>query len=82
MRPNLRSVLTDVALGGVAGGIVGAIVAVNVVIFAGVESGYEANLGEVFAHSTALGIAVLAIFAAGPVLGVVAARRIRARRKG
>lgn len=80
MRPELRSVLTDVVLGGVAGGIVGAVVAVNVVIFAGVESGYESSLAEVFDHSTTLGIAVLVIFAAGPILGVIGARHVRSRR--
>jgi hypothetical protein len=63
--------------GVVVGFIVGAIVAVNVVITAGVDRGYEASLTEVFDESTLLGVAVVAILVAGPIVGVVGARRIR-----
>ena len=63
--------------GAILGFIVGAIVAVNVVITAGVDRGYEASLAEVFEESAVLGVAVLAILVAGPIVGVYAARRIR-----
>ena len=69
----------DAVVGGLVGGVLGAIVAVNVVIYSGVEGGYEAALGDVFAHSVALGILVVAILLAGPVAGVVFARRRRHR---
>ena len=63
--------------GAILGFIVGAIVAVNLVITAGVDRGYEASLAEVFGESAVLGVAVLAILVAGPIVGVYAARRIR-----
>jgi len=47
------------------------------VITAGVDRGYEASLAEVFEESAVLGVAVLAILVAGPIVGVYAARRIR-----
>ncbi len=65
------------AAGAILGFIVGAIVAVNVVITAGVDRGYQASLAEVFEESAVLGVAVLAILVAGPIVGVYAARRIR-----
>jgi hypothetical protein len=71
-----RRIAESVA-GAVVGFIVGAIVAVNVIITAGVDRGYEASLTEVFDESTLLGVAVVAILVAGPIVGVVGARRIR-----
>jgi len=64
----------DLLVGGLCGLIAGAILAVNMVIFLGVEGGYEASLGDVFAHSTLIGILVVAVLAAGPVCGVAYAR--------
>ena len=72
--------LVDVLVGGVVGGITGGIVAVNVVIFSGVDRGYEASLREVLDHSPILGVVVVMVLAAGPVLGVLMARRQRSRR--
>lgn len=72
--------LVDVLVGGIVGGVTGAIVAVNVVIFSGVDRGYEASLREVFGHSPFLGVVVVMVLAAGPVLGVLVARRQRGRR--
>jgi uncharacterized membrane protein len=64
----------DLAVGGLFGLIAGAVLAVNMVIFLGVEGGYEASLGDVFAHSTFIGILVVAVLAAGPMCGVAYAR--------
>lgn len=72
-----RDLLFDVLIGGLIGGLVGAVVAVNFVLLAGVEQGYEASLGEVFEHSIVAGVATLAILVAGPLAGVLAARRRR-----
>lgn len=76
-RDNARSWLLDGVVGGGLGGLLGAIAAVNVVIYSGVGGGYEANLGDVFQHNIFVGIAVVAILVAGPVLGVFVARRRR-----
>lgn len=72
--------LIDVVLGGVLGAIVGAVVAVNFVILVGVDQGYQAGLGDVFDQSVAAGVVTLVVLVAGPVLGVVVARRQRHRR--
>lgn len=76
-----RSWLVDVVGGGLVGGIVGAIVAFNIAIFLGVPSGYQASIGEVFAHNVVVGILWLAALISGPVVGVVVARRQRNRRE-
>ena len=67
----------DIILGAVLGGVVGAIVAVNFVIYSGIEGGYEASIPEVFRQNAAVGIVTVSILLAGPVVGVVLARRIR-----
>ena len=75
----------DLAVGGFCGLIAGAVVAVNLVIFLGVEGGYEASLGDVFAHSLLIGILVVAVLGAGPVAGVSYARwrrRLRGESRG
>ena len=64
----------------VVGGVVGAIVAVNFVIYVGIDRGYEASIADVFRQNTLAGSATVAILAAGPVLGVVVARRRRRKR--
>jgi hypothetical protein len=57
------------------GGLLSVVVAVNLVIYLGVEGGYESTLGDVFAHSPLTGILVVGVLAAGPVIGVIVARR-------
>lgn len=66
-----------VLLGGAVGGLIGLIAAVNLVIYSGVEGGYEANLGDVFAHSALVGVAVVALPVGGMVAGVIVALRRR-----
>ena len=80
MESGARAWLADALLGGVIGGIIGAIVAVNFVIYFGIEGGYEASIPEVFRKSILAGIITVAILLAGPVVGVVIARRLRMRR--
>lgn len=73
----IRDWIVDIALGAIVGGVIGAIAAVNLVIFSGADRGYESSLSDVFEHSTLTGIITVAVLAAGPVLGVVVARKIR-----
>lgn len=75
-----RGWLIDLLVGGVTGGLAGAVVAVNVVIYSGIEDGYQASLSEVFEQNVAVGIVTVAILLAGPILGVVTARRLRRKR--
>jgi hypothetical protein len=76
-----RAWLADVLVGGLVGGVIGAIVAVNVVIFGGIDRGYEATPAQVFRENTVVGILMVTVFVAGPVVGVATARRRRARRQ-
>lgn len=76
-----RSWLVDLVAGGVVGGIVGAIVAWNVAIYLGIPGGYEAGIGEVFAHNPVAGVLWLAALVSGPVLGVVVARNQRHKKE-
>lgn len=76
----MKGWLVDLAVGGLVGGLVGAIAAVNFVISTGIEQGYEASLGEVSQHSLIAGIVTVMILLAGPVVGVLTARRLRRRR--
>lgn len=62
------------------GGLVGLVVAVNVVIYSGIEEGYEADLADVFGQRPIVGLLVLSILVVAPVVGVLAARRIRLER--
>ena len=80
MTPTLRGWITDVGLGGILGGIIGAIVAVNLVIYSGIEDGYEASLPDVFSENLLVGLLTVGILCAGPVVGVLVARRQRSRR--
>ena len=71
-----RLLTTARALGGlVAGGVVGVIAAWNIAIYLGVERGYEASLVDVFAESVPVGILVVLVLVAGPVLGVIVVMR-------
>ena len=63
------------------GGIVGAIVAWNIAIYLGVPGGYEAGIGDVFAHSPLVGVLWLAALIAGPMVGVFVARNQRHKRE-
>ena len=72
--------LLDVVVGGISGGLVGAVVAVNVVIYSGIDRGYQASIPEVFRESVLIGLLVVAILVAGPVVGVWIARRLRYQR--
>jgi hypothetical protein len=76
----MRAWLVDLAVGGLVGGLVGAVAAVNLVIYTGIDQGYEASLVEVFEYSLIAGIVVVLVLLAGPVVGVVTARRLRRRR--
>lgn len=64
-------------VGALVGSALGVIVALNVMIFSGVESGYEAGLGQLFAHSPLAGVLVVIALVTGPVIGVVWARWAR-----
>ena len=81
MEPGTRAWVADTLLGGIVGGVVGAIVAVNFVIYVGIEDGYEASIPDVFRQNTVAGIVTMMILLAGPVLGVVVARRLRRKRR-
>jgi uncharacterized protein YqgC (DUF456 family) len=75
-----RAWLSDLLVGGLVGTVVGAIAAVNVIIYAGIDRGYEASIRQVFRQSTIVGVVTVLVFAAGPVAGVLVARRLRRRR--
>ncbi|MGA9596856.1 MAG: hypothetical protein WBV06_11900 [Acidimicrobiia bacterium] len=75
-----RAWLTDLTMGGLVGGVVGAIAAVNVIIYSGIEGGYEASIKQVFRQNTIVGVLTVLVFAAGPVAGVIVARRMRRKR--
>lgn len=77
---DFRGWLVDLVVGGLGGLVVAWIVAVNLVIYLGVEGGYQAGPGDVFEHSWILGIVVVAIVVAGPVLAVIYMRRQRRQR--
>jgi len=62
------------------GGFVVAIIAIlNLHILVGLEAGYAASPADVFEWSVLLGMVDIALLVAGPVLGVVAASRLRRR---
>jgi uncharacterized membrane protein len=82
MKTSIRKRVTDIVVGAILGFAVGAIIAVNVVITAGVDRGYEASIPEIFEENTLLGVVTVAILAAGPIIGVIIARRLRRRSEG
>jgi len=79
MTGSWRAWVIDVVVGGVLGAVVGVVVALNLKILSGVDTGYEASIAEVFDHQPLVGVLVIAALVAGPVLGVIAARRLRRR---
>ncbi|MBT8207412.1 MAG: hypothetical protein HKN07_15455 [Acidimicrobiia bacterium] len=74
-REDLKPSKFGTVFGALVGFGVAAIVAVNVVIFSGIEDGYEASLPEVFRQNAFVGVLVVAILGAGPVVGAIVARR-------
>jgi uncharacterized membrane protein len=80
MEPGTREWMADALVGGLVGGVVGAVVAVNFVIYVGIQDGYEASLPDVFRQNVVAGIVTVLVLFAGPVLGVIVARRLRRRR--
>jgi hypothetical protein len=79
MKTSTKMRLIDTVVGAILGLAVGAIAAVNVVITAGLDRGYQSSFSEIFEESIFLGVVTVAILAAGPVSGVIVARRIRKR---
>jgi hypothetical protein len=74
-----RTWVVDILVGGLLGGVGGAIVAVNLVIFSGMSRGYETTVPQIFDENLAVGVIVIAVLAAGPVVGILLTRRLRRR---
>lgn len=82
MRSQQPHTVTTMALWVVAalGGFVVAVIAIlNLHILVGLEAGYAASPADVFEWSLLLGMVDIALLVAGPMLGVVAASRLRRR---
>jgi uncharacterized membrane protein len=77
MRASTRQWIVDGLVGGAIGAVIGAIVVVNFVITVGIDAGYEASIPEIFRESAVAGVVTVLILVAGPVLGVLVARRLR-----
>ncbi|MCI0678975.1 MAG: hypothetical protein L0Z63_08025, partial [Actinobacteria bacterium] len=69
--------LIDVVTGGLGGALAAVIVVVNLVIFTGTGRGYETTIPDLMDENPFLGVIVLCILAAGPILGVWVMRRRR-----
>ncbi|HKX76862.1 MAG TPA: hypothetical protein VJR05_15875 [Acidimicrobiia bacterium] len=82
MRDRMRHRLVDLVVGVFAGALIAAVLAVNMVIYSGIPQGYEAGLVEVFNYNSLLGIAVVIVLLAGPLLGVLTMVRLRRRKSG
>jgi len=79
MGTEVRAWLIDVVSGGIIGVAVGVVAAVNLVIFSGIDGGYEASIGEVLRQNPIIGVMTIALLVAGPIVGVLVARRQRRR---
>ena len=66
-------------LAALGGFVVAVIVILNLHIFVGLKDGYAASPADVFEWSVLLGVVDIALLVAGPVLGIVAASRLRRR---
>jgi hypothetical protein len=73
----VRKWITDLVVGGGLGAVAAAIAAVNLILVWGVDQGYEASLRDVFDNSLLLGVLVVALLVAGPLTGLLIARRRR-----
>ncbi len=62
-------VLVTIFVGIVVGAAVGGVIAVNLVIFSGIDSGYESSIGDVFAYNAVVGLIVMVVLVAGPIVG-------------
>lgn len=76
----LHDWILDLTVGGLVGAVLAGIVAWNLLIYSGVEGGYQAGIGDAFRHNFFVGVGLTVVLAAGPVLGVVYARRRRSSR--
>jgi hypothetical protein len=77
-----RDWVLDLLVGAMGGGVVGAIAALNLIIFTGMSEGYETPLPQVFRENFVVGLAVVVLLVAGPVIGVWLMRRRRHRANG
>ena len=67
------------ALAGLGGLFVAVIIILNLHIVVGLEEGYAASPVEVFESSVLVALVDVALLVAGPVLGILAASRLRLR---
>jgi len=82
MRSQARHTVMTMALSVLAtlsGFVVAVIVILNLHILVGLKNGYAASPANVFEWSVLLGVVDIALLVAGPVLGIVAASRLRRR---
>jgi len=82
MRSQARHTVMTMALSVLAtlgGFVVAVIVILNLHILVGLKDGYAASPADVFEWSVLLGVVDIALLVAGPVLGIVAASRLRRR---
>ena len=82
MRSQARHTVMTMALSVLAtlsGFVVAVIVILNLHILVGLKNGYAASPADVFEWSVLLGVVDIALLVAGPVLGIVAASRLRRR---
>ena len=82
MRSQARHTIITMALSvlaALAGFVVAVIVILNLHILVGLEDGYAATPADVFSWSVLLGVVDIALLVTGPVLGIVAASRLRRR---
>ena len=82
MRSQARHTVMTMALSVLAtlgGFVVAVVVILNLHILVGLEDGYAASPADVVEWSVLLGVVDIALLVAGPVLGIVAASRLRRR---
>jgi hypothetical protein len=82
MRSQARHTVMTMALSVLAtlgGFVVAVVVILNLHILVGLKDGYAASPADVVEWSVLLGVVDIALLVAGPVLGIVAASRLRRR---
>ncbi len=72
--------LVTTFVGIVIGAAAGGVIAVNLVIFSGIDSGYESSIVDVFTYNRVVGLIVVCVLVAGPIVGGLLAWRWNARR--